>query len=333
MKIVVDGMGGDNAPFVTVQGAVEAVKEYDLSVILTGDAHRIEQELLRYTYPKEKIEIVHASEIIEMDESPAVSVRRKKDSSINVGVSLVKEKKADAFVSAGNTGAVVCATMLMLGILKGIERPAIAVIMPNLTGVSLLIDVGANIDPKPTHLYQYAVMGAIYVEHILNKTRPKVGLLNIGEEETKGTDFLKECYRLLQSAELNFIGNVEGRDIFTGKSDVIVCDGVIGNVVLKVSESLAETISTLLKKELKKNLITTVGALLTIPAFKTLRKKIDYSEYGGAPLLGIDGICIISHGRSSSKAIKNAIRVASEFVSHRINEKITEAVSHPPITR
>jgi len=327
LRIVVDSMGGDNAPFVTVRGAVEAVNEYNLSIILTGDKGRIEGELSKYNYPKERIEVNHASEIIEMDESPAISVRRKKDSSINVGINLLREKKADAFVSAGNTGAVACASVLMLGLLKGIERPAIAVIMPNLIDVSLLIDVGANIDPKPEHLYQYAIMGTIYFEHILNKTQPKVGLLNVGEEETKGTDFLKESYRLLQSSKINFIGNVEGRDIFTGKSDVIVCDGLVGNVVLKVSESLAETMSKLLKRELKRNFFTRIGAFLSIPAFMTLKKKIDYSEYGGAPLLGVDGICIISHGHSSSKAIKNAIRVACEFVSHRINEKIVEAIT------
>ncbi len=327
MKIVVDGMGGDNAPFVTVKGAVEAVNENGLNIILTGDKEKLEKELSQYNYPREKIDIVHASEVIDMDESPAISVRRKKDSSINVGINLLKEKKADAFVSAGNTGAVTCAAVLMLGLLKGIERPAIAVIVPNLIDVSLLIDVGANIDPKPEHLYQCAIMGTIYFEHILNKEKPRVGLLNVGEEESKGTDFLKETYKLLQSAKINFIGNVEGRDIFTGKSDIIVCDGLVGNVVLKVSESLAETISKLLKRELKRNLLTKIGAFLSIPAFRTLKKKIDYAEYGGAPLLGVDGICIISHGRSSSRAIRNAIRVASEFVSHRINEKIIEMIT------
>lgn len=327
MKIVVDGMGGDNAPFVTIKGTVEVVNEYGLSIILTGDKEKLEKELSQYNYPREKIEIVHTSEVIEMDESPAVSVRRKKNSSINVGINLLKEKKADAFVSAGNTGAVTCAAVLMLGLLKGIERPAIAVIMPNLIDVSLLIDVGANIDPKPEHLYQCAIMGTIYFKYILNKNQPKVGLLNVGEEESKGTDFLKETYKLLQSPKINFIGNVEGRDIFTGKSDIIVCDGLVGNVVLKVSESLAETISKLLKRELKRNLFTKIGAFLSIPAFRTLKKKIDYAEYGGAPLLGVDGICIISHGHSSSKAIKNAIRVASEFVSHRINEKIVEMIT------
>lgn len=326
MKIAVDAMGGDNAPFVIVKGAVEAVREYGFDVILVGDRDRINQELSRHSYPKEKIDIVHAGEVIEMEESPAISVRRKKDSSINVAVNLLKSKTADALVSAGNTGAVACSAVLTLGLLEGIERPGIAVMMPTLNDASLLIDVGANIDPKPEHLYQYAIMGTIYLSHILNRTKPKVGLLNIGEEETKGTEFLKETYKLLQSARLNFIGNVEGKDIFTGKSDVIVCDGLIGNVVLKVSESLAETINKLLRRELKNNFITKLGAFLSAPAFSALKKKIDYSEYGGAPLLGIDGICIIGHGRSSSKAIRNAIRVASEFVSHRINEKIVEAL-------
>jgi glycerol-3-phosphate acyltransferase PlsX len=262
-----------------------------------------------------------------MHDPPAVSIRKKKDSSINVCVRLAKEGKVNAIVSAGNTGAVVCATTLQLGVLPGIERPGIAVVLPTLTGVSLLIDVGANIDAKPNHLLHYAVMGAVYSKSILGKSSPSVGLLNVGEEESKGTDFIKETFKLISRSSLNFVGNVEGRDIFNGSTDVVVCDGFIGNVVLKVSESLAETIGSLLKRQLSKSIWTKLGGLLSKSAFTALKKETDYSEYGGAPLLGINGTCIISHGGSSGKAIKNAIRVAKEFVERKVNQDILEGVS------
>ncbi len=327
MKIVLDGMGGDHAPAATVEGAVLAAREFDIQIIIVGIADVLKRELSKYGNHFPKIEVYHASEIIDMHDAPAVSVRKKKDSSINVAVKLVKEGRAQAIVSAGNTGAVVCATTLYLRPLKGLERPGIAIVAPTLKGVSLIIDVGANIDPKPVHLYQYGIMGDVYSRAILQKFNPTVGLLNIGLEASKGTDFIKRTYTLFAKSRLNFIGNVEGRDLFNGKCDVIVCDGFVGNVVLKVSESLAESLSALLKRELGESFITRIGALFSKSALLAMKKEMDYTEYGGAPLLGIDGICIICHGSSSAKAIMNAIRVAIESIDHKVNEHIVELIS------
>lgn len=327
MRIAVDGMGGDNAPGVLVEGAIQAQREFGFEIVLVGDRNLIENELSKHKpYPKDKIVIHHASEVVGMDEAPASSIRKKKDSSVNVAARLLKERAVDALVTAGNTGAAVCATTLYLGLLKGIERPGIAVIIPTIQGLSLLIDVGANIAPSPSHLLQYGIMGDIYCRFILNRPRPKIGLLNIGVEESKGTEFMKETHKLFSRSQLNFVGNVEGHDLFTGKIDVVVCDGVVGNVALKVSESLAEAIGDLLRRELKKSLLTKIGAFLSKSAFRALREEVDYAEYGGAPLLGVDGICIIGHGSSSSKAIKNAIRVAGDFVNLKINQHIAETI-------
>lgn len=328
MRIVVDAMGGDNAPSVVVEGSLLAAKEYGFEIVLVGSQAAIEDELDKHKSISPNISVRHASEVIEMDEPAALSIKRKRDSSIIVGVDLVKNKQADAFVSAGNTGAVVCASTLGMRLLEGVERPGIAIIFPTLKGISLLIDAGANIDPKPSHLLQYGIMGKAFSHYILKKSNPSIGLLNVGEEETKGTDFVKESYQLLSESKLNFIGNVEGRDIFHGTADVIVCDGFIGNVVLKVSESLAETLSEFLRRELTKSFMTKLGAFLSGPAFRALKKEIDYSEYGGAPLLGVDGICIISHGRSSAKAIKNAIRQAGEFVNYQVNQHIVDGIKN-----
>ena len=242
-------------------------------------------------------------------------------------MNLVRDGQGDAFFSAGNTGAVVCAGTLSLGLLPGVERPGIAIVVPTLKGISLIIDVGANIDPKPTQLLQYGIMADAYLRHILNRPNPEVGLLNIGEEETKGTDFMKETHELLSQSNLNFIGNVEGKDLFSGKCDVIVCDGFVGNVALKVSESLAEAMYAFLKKHLKSNPLGILGFLLLKSSFKRFKKDTDYSEYGGAPLLGVNGIVIIGHGRSNVNAIKNAIRVAKEEVERKFNEKILEAIN------
>jgi glycerol-3-phosphate acyltransferase PlsX len=270
---------------------------------------------------------VHAPEAIEMCEPAANSVRRKRKSSIVVGLELVKEGKADAFFSAGNTGAVVCAATLELRLLPGIERPGIAIVTPTLKGVSLIIDVGANIDPKPTQLLQYGIMGDVYCRNILNKSNPSVGLLNIGEEEAKGTEFMRQAHELLQKSRLNFIGNVEGKDLFSGKSDIIVCDGFVGNVALKVSESAAESMQTFLKRHLLSSLLGRIGLFFLIPSLKRFKKDIDYAEYGGAPLLGVNGVVIIGHGRSNVKAVKNAIRVAKEEVERGFNEKVLEAIN------
>jgi glycerol-3-phosphate acyltransferase PlsX len=327
MKIAVDAMGGDYAPKVVIEGSIAAAKEYGAKVILVGDEAKIKPLLQKAKYPDGSIEIVHASETIEMCESAALSVRRKRNSSIVVGLSLVKEGKADAFFSAGNTGAVVCAATLELRLLPGVERPGIAIVTPTLKGIALIIDVGANIDPKPNQLLQYGIMADVYCRNILDKKDPSIGLLNIGEEEIKGTEFMRQTHELLQKSHLNFIGNVEGKDIFSGKCDIIVCDGFVGNVALKVSESAAEAMQVFLKRHLLSNIWGKIGLLFLLPSLKRFKKDIDYAEYGGAPLLGVDGVVIIGHGRSNIRAIKNAIRVAKEEVERKFNEKVLEAIS------
>jgi len=326
MKIVVDAMGGDHAPDVVIAGSLLAVKEYDVDVILVGDQPKIEALLKKSKYTENRITVQHASEVIEMCESAATSIRRKRNSSIVIGVNLVKEGKADAFFSAGNTGAVVCAGTLGLGLLPGIERPGIGIVTPTLKGNSLIIDVGANIDPKPTQLLQYGIMADAYCKNILNKPNPTVGLLNIGEEEKKGTEFIREAYELLGKSKVNFIGNVEGRDLFTGKCDIIICDGFVGNVALKVSESAAEAMQTFLKRHLLSTIWGKIGLIFMMPSFKRFKKEIDYAEYGGALLLGVNGVVIIGHGRSNKRAIKNAIRVAKEEIERQVNAKILEAL-------
>lgn len=326
-RIAVDGMGGDNAPAVIVEGVCQAAPLIPAELILVGDETALNIELSKHGGKPANVRIVHASEVVAMHESPAQSIRRKKDSSINVAVNLVKNKEADAFISAGNTGAVVCAMSLFIGPLNGVERPGIMVLMPTLKGPAVIIDVGANIDPKPGHLLSYGIMGSVYMKYILKKENPIVGLLNIGEEESKGTEFVKEAFKLLEQAPLNFIGNVEGRDIFTGKCDVIVCDGFIGNIVLKVSEGVADALKQMLKKKLKQSPLAILGSLLSKSALLSLKKEMDYAEYGGAPLLGVDGVCIISHGGSSAKAIKNAIGVAGEFLENNVNQHIVEEMT------
>ena len=326
MKIVVDAMGGDYAPAVVVTGSLAAVKELDVEVVLVGDQDKIQDLLKKAKYTGDRISVQHATEVIEMCEPAANSVRRKRNSSIVVGLNLVKEAKADAFFSAGNTGAVVCAATLELRLLPGIERAGIGIVTPSLKGNSLIIDVGANIDAKPTQLLQYGIMADAYCKNILNKINPSVGLLNIGEEEKKGTEFIREAYELLEKSKLNFIGNVEGKDLFSGKCDIIVCDGFVGNVALKVSESAADAMQTFLKRHLLSNIWGKIGLIFMIPSLKRFKKEIDYAEYGGALLLGVNGVVIIGHGRSSVKAIKNAIRVAKEEVERQVNAKILEAI-------
>ncbi len=328
MKIIVDAMGGDNAPGIIAEGAVKAVLEYGIDVELVGDPTQIEPLLKKYKYPQNQISICPASEVIEMHESPALSVRRKRDSSICVGLNLVKEGRGDAFVSAGNTGAVVCASTLILRMLPGIERAGIATFLPTLEGFALVLDVGANIDPKPLHMLQYGIMADAYFRCILNKSGASVGLLNIGEEESKGTGFSKDAHKLLSESSLNFIGNVEGKVLFSGKCDIIVCDGFLGNVVLKVSESLGETIYTFFKRHLKGSVLGMIGAAFLSASMRKLKKQIDYSEYGGALLLGVNGVVIIGHGRSNARAVKNAICRAKEEVERGVNDRIIELISN-----
>lgn len=326
MKIIVDAMGGDYAPDVVIKGAVGAVNEYNIEVVLVGDEVRITPLLKKTKFNRNSICVYPAPEVIGMSEPAAASIRKKKNSSIVVGLNLLKDGFGDAFFSAGNTGSVVCAATLNLGLLPGIERPGIAIVIPTLKGISLVIDVGANIDPKPIQLLQYGIMTSAYYRYILNRPNPTVGLLNIGEEETKGTEFVKETHELFQNSNLNFIGNIEGKDLFFGKCDIVVCDGFVGNVALKVSESLAEATQEFLKRRLLSTPLGRLGIVLLKSSLVRFKKELDYSEYGGAPLLGVNGVVIIGHGRSNINAIKNAIRVAKKEVEHKFNEKILEAI-------
>ncbi len=328
MRIAVDAMGGDHAPEAIVAGVVEALRELNgiAQITLVGKEDIVARELSRYSIKGMPVVIKNAEQTIEMHESPAQAVKTKKDSSIVVAAKALREGEVQAVVSAGNTGAVMASSLMELGRLKGVLRPAIATLIPTLEGVSILLDVGANVDCKPNQLLQFAMMGDVYARYILNKTNPKIGLLSIGEEEGKGNALTCEAFDLLQKTSLNFIGNVEGRDIINGKIDVIVCDGFVGNVVLKFGESLAEMIIGFLKRELSKNLSLKLGAFLSKPAFRKFKKLLDYSEYGGAPLLGVNGVCIICHGASSAKAIKNGIRVACEFIDHQVNLHIEERI-------
>lgn len=329
IRIAVDGMGGDYAPRVVVDGAVLAANDFsELELILVGQPDILKRELNRHKVIGGKILIEPASEVIGMGDSPVQAIKKKKDSSMLVSTRLLKEGKADAFVTAGNTGAAVAAATLNLGLLPGIRRAGIAISTPTLHGISIAIDVGANINPSPEELYQYAVMADIYARSIYNKKNPSIGLLNIGEEESKGTEVLKEAYKMLRESTLNFVGNIEGRDFFTGKVDCIICDGFVGNVVLKMCESMLETALTLLSRELKKSPTSLFGAWLCQPALNAIRKETNYEEAGGAPLLGVNGRVIISHGISSARAIRNAIRVAGETVVKRVNERIVEEISN-----
>jgi len=327
MKIVVDAMGGDFAPQNVVAGVIDAVKEYNVSVTLVGIRERIEEELKKYQYPKDLIEIVHAPEVVAMDDAATVVIRQKKQSSISIGMALLKKDGYDAFVSAGNTGACVAASTFILGMIPGVDRPGIGCVFPSLKQFTFIIDVGANTAAKPEHLLQYAKMAKVYAREILNRPAPSIGLLNIGEEECKGTGLEQEAHKLLEEKEPLFIGNVEANEVFTGKTDCIVCDGYVGNITLKVAEGLMESVGKLLKREIKKNPIAILGALLLKSSLSEAKKSVDYSEYGGAPLLGVDGLVLISHGRSSPKAIKNAIRAAKKEVEHNILVKIKEEMA------
>ncbi len=327
MKIAVDAMGGDNAPQAVVAGAVQAARDFNADIILVGIEKVVREELSKYPQAKTlPIEIHNATEVVDMLDSPATVFRRKKDSSIRVANELVKNGDAAAVFSAGHTGAAMSTSLFVLGRVEGVERPAIATFMPTTSGTSIVLDVGANVDCKPNHLLQFAVMGDVYAKYLLKNPNPRVGLLSIGEEETKGNELTKEAFKLLTETSLNFIGNVEGRDVMSGKADVVVCDGFIGNVVLKVSEAVAEAVGLFLKDGIEKSLLSKLGYLLMRPAFRSLKQKVDYAEYGGAPLVGINGISIISHGRSSGLAVRNAIRVAADLAASEVNNHIREDI-------
>lgn len=328
MRIAVDAMGGDYAPDAIVHGGIEAVRagkgEYE--VVLVGDEHQIQHCLSRHFRIHElPISIHHASQKIEMHESPTAALKQKPDSSIAVAMGLHKRGEVDAVISAGHTGAAMAAAFLNLERIKGVKRPAISSLIPygHGLGVTLLIDVGANLECKPINLLQFGVMGSIYMKNMYNLAKPRVGLLNIGEEDTKGTDLIQEAYRLLSKSRLDFCGNVEGRDVMLGKVDVIVCEGFVGNVVLKFAESFNGVYSKTLKRKIGKKVFSNIGAFLLKPTFERLRRIYDYEEYGGVPLLGINGTCIICHGGSTPKAIKNAVKEAVTMIRQRVNEKIS----------
>lgn len=331
MKVAVDAMGGDFGPRVTVEGALKASREYKIETLLVGIEDLIKKEYERLDHSKAKVTIINATEAIGMSEG-IVSFKKKKKSSIRIGAELVKKGEAAAFVSTGNTGAVVYLSKKILGALKGVEKPALSLLVPNLKGLTLLIDVGANVNCRPHHLEQFGVMGHVFMESVLGLKNPRVGLMSIGEEESKGNELTKEAFEKLKASSLNFIGNVEGKDMYSGKADVIVSDGFTGNVALKVSEGAIETFFYMARTELMKNFFSKIGLFLMKRHLKKIFKKIDYSEYGGAQLLGINGVCIIGHGRSTPNAVKNAVGLAKDFVQNKVQEKIQNGIANIPHT-
>ncbi len=326
MAVALDAMGGDHGPSVLVEGAVAAARDFGTPIVLVGDQERLQQELTRCGGQGLPIEIQHASQVVGMDESPAESLRRKKDSTIKVAFDLVRSGRAEAVVSAGNSGATLATALVTLGRFAGV-RPAIATIIPTLKAPGVMIDVGANVDCKPHHLFQFGVMGAVFSQRFLGIENPTVGILSIGEEDTKGNQQVKRAHDLFHGSDLNFVGNVEGRDVFQGAVNVVVCDGFVGNICLKLSEGLAESILRMLKIELSSSPMARLGYLLSRGAYKRFRKRVDYSEYGGAPLLGTKGIAIICHGRSGAKAIRNAVKVAGELAGSGLLEGLDASLS------
>ena len=329
VRVVVDAMGGDNAPAEPVKGAVEAVKERnDIKIILTGKEDLIKKELEKYpAYPKDRVEIVNTTEVIETAEPPVFAIRKKKDSSIVVGLNMVKKQEADAFVSSGSTGAVLVGGQVLVGRSKGVERPPLAPLIPTLDGVSLLIDCGANVDARPSHLVQFAKMGSIYMEHVMGIKNPRVAIVNNGAEEEKGNALVKETFPLLKECEgINFIGSIEARDIPYGYADVIVCEAFVGNVILKLYEGVGGALIKKVKQGMMTSLRSKIGALLVKPALKETLKSFDASEHGGAPLLGLKGLVVKTHGSAMAVEIRNAILQCVQFKQQKINEKIAERI-------
>lgn len=333
-KIALDAMGGDNAPVEVVKGAVDAVKARDdIKVFLVGQKDSVQAELEKYTYPSEQIELIDAPEVIEMAEPPVIAIRRKRQSSIVVGMNMVKQKEADAFVSAGSSGAVLVGGQVIVGRIKGIQRPPLAPLIPTEKGISLLIDCGANVDARAEHLVQFAKMGSIYMEHVVGRKNPKVAIVNIGAEEEKGNALVKETIPLLRECDdINFVGSIEARDIPKGDADVIVCEAFVGNVILKLYEGLSSTLIGVIKKGLMSTLKSKIGAALALPALKKTIKAFDATEYGGAPLLGLNGLVVKTHGSSKAKEITNSIFQCVTFKEKEINNKIRENITKAPDT-
>jgi len=321
MKVAVDAMGGDFGPEVIIAGAVAASREFDLDIVLVGNESIIQDAINKFDLNNARVGIVNASEAIGMGEG-LLSFRKKKKSSILVGTQLIKDREADAFVSTGNTGAVVYISRKVLGALDGVERPALSLLVPSLKGKTLLTDVGANVNCKPQHLVQFAIMGHIFMENVMDIKKPRVALMSIGEEGGKGNDLTREVYARLEASHLNFVGNVEGKDLYSGKADVIISDGFTGNIALKTTEGVFDNFARMARTEIMKNIFAKIGFLLMKRHLKKVYKKIDYAEYGGAHLLGLNGVCIIGHGRSNPVAVKNAVKMARDYVANKIQEKI-----------
>ncbi|HAN10005.1 MAG TPA: phosphate acyltransferase PlsX [Clostridiales bacterium] len=328
IKIAVDAMGGDNAPTEIVKGVVEFINKNKVKVILVGKADLIYSQLLQYKYSQDMIDVVDASEIISNDDSPTEAIKTKKQSSMVIGLYMLKEKKIDAFISAGNTGALVAGSTLIVGRIKGVKRPALACMFPTLNGISLLIDVGANVDAKPIYLKQFAQMGSIYFRNVVGVKEPRVGLVNIGTEDKKGNELVRESFKLLKDSDLNFTGNLEARNIFRGEADIIVCDAFVGNIILKHSEGLVKDIFGLIKKELNSSIMSKIGALFAIGAFKNIKKIFDYSEYGGAPLLGLENLVVKAHGSSKASDIQAALNQCVKFVEQDIANEIAKKMEN-----
>lgn len=326
MQIIVDAMGGDHAPQEVVKGSVQAVNDFNIDIILVGKQAIIEKELAAYEYPRERIHIQHADEVITNDEAPTKAIKTKKNSSMVLGLKILKDKKGDAFVSAGNTGALLTGSLLRVGRIKGIDRPALTPILPTDKGCAILVDAGANTNCRPINFLQFGVMGSAYMKKVIGIPAPKVGLVNIGSEEGKGTDLIKDSFVLLKEAPLNFVGNIEAREIPEGSVDVIVCDGFVGNVILKLMEGMGMTFYRNIKSLFTKNLLTYLSALFISSGLKAFKKKMDYTEYGGAPLLGIDGVVVKAHGSSNAKAFYYAIVQAKKFVETGVIEEIREHI-------
>lgn len=327
MRIAIDAMGGDNSPKAAVEGAVQAVKEYDVQVCLVGVKEKILNYISEEDKSDERITILNATEVISNDDAPVTAIKQKKDSSMVVGLKQVKDASCDAFLSAGSTGAFLAGSLLKVGRIKGIDRPALSPLIPTVSGMCMIIDAGANVDCKPKNLQQFAIMGSIYMKKVMGIERPRVGLLNVGTEEGKGNELTKQSYELLKKLDLNFVGNIEARDVAEGKCDVCVCDGFAGNVLLKSTEGVAQTIFDILKSVFMKNTMSKIAAVILKKGLKEFKKKFDYKEYGGAPFMGIDGIMIKAHGSSDAKAVKNAIRQAKLFYDNKCLEIIKEEVA------
>lgn len=331
MKILVDAMGSDHYPQPDVEGAVQAAREYGVEVVLVGNKDVVEPELAKHNLSGLHLSTVHASQVIEMQEHPAAAVKAKKDSSMVVGMEMLRQGQVDAFVSAGNSGGVLAAALFHLGRIKGVKRPALSSVFPTRTGSCFLLDLGANADCRPEYLLQFAIMGAIYAERVLGKPNPRIAIVSNGEEEGKGSKLVQEAYALLKASRLNFVGNAEGKDIPGGLADVIVTDGFTGNVIVKLSEGVSGFLLDMIKEEIRRRPLATVGALLAKPAFESVKKRLDWREYGGGPLLGVDGVVIVAHGKSDSLAIKSAIRVARQAVAQGTLAAIRDGIARSPI--